>query len=138
MRRGLPPQTPSACPFAELELLNGLRDEQPFGVAERAGIVPWKGARGVAVLEEVPIPALIERSGRSLGECRRRHVHSIKDFVIQSQAPKTHGVVAFEMPYRLREMELDHTKYEQSPGDATGSRAVQQRKNSEVIQVCSG
>ena len=34
------------------------------------------------------------------------------------------GKVAREVPYRLREMDLDYTKFEQPAGDATGRRAV--------------
>lgn len=34
------------------------------------------------------------------------------------------GIVAFEMPYRPQEMDLDYTKYEQPAGGATGGRAA--------------
>src|SRR5262249_37159789 len=80
MRGGPSPKAPAARPFAELELLNGLGDEPPFGGRQRTRVVPGKGARGIAVVHEMPVPSLVERLGGGRRERHGGHEPSIKYF----------------------------------------------------------
>jgi hypothetical protein len=65
-----------------LELLNGLADETAFRGAERPGVLPRKGAGGVAILEKVPVPSLIKRSVKEVRCSAGCHKPIIKFFVL--------------------------------------------------------